>query len=152
VPPPAEREAEGGGEERDQQHVRARHAGVVEERGGRRDERRATRPLYGPRSSAPKSPVHATSAAPASADGQPDHRFREARGAARDRREPVVEDRLVRQQLVVEARPEPVPGDHVLHDPRLARLVVADDVGGAEPVQREREPRGRDEEREPLSA
>jgi len=67
--------------------------------------------------------------------GQPDRRLREARGGAGERREPVIEDRLVGQQLAVEARPEPVAGGDVLDDARLARLVVADDVRGAEPVE-----------------
>src|SRR6185369_4924162 len=44
VPPPAKREAERGREERDQQHVRSGHTGVVEERGRRRDERRGDEP------------------------------------------------------------------------------------------------------------
>src|SRR5207249_2837798 len=67
--------------------------------------------------------------------GQPDRRLREPRGGARERREPVVEDWLVGEQLAVEARPEPVAGGDVLDDARLARLVVADDVRGAEPVE-----------------
>src|SRR5262249_13206883 len=50
--------------------------------------------------------------------------------------EPVIEDGLVGEQLVVEAGPEPVAGDDVLHDADLARLVVADDVHPAEAVDR----------------
>jgi hypothetical protein len=46
-----------------------------------------------------------------------------------------------------------VPGDDVADDPRLARLVVADDVRRAEPVERGREvERGETDEKRTLSA
>ena len=59
----------------------------------------------------PKRAVHADERRAGERGRKPDGRLGEARDRARDAREPVHEDRLVGNELVVEARPEPVPGD-----------------------------------------
>src|SRR2546429_330179 len=51
----------------------------------------------------------------------------------------------------VAARQEPVAGDDLLDDARLARLVVPDDVRVAEAVERGGEEAGGEEQRQPVS-
>ena len=82
---------------------------------------------------------------------QPDGGLGEPGGAAGQGGQPVIEERLVGQRVAVEARQEPVAGDDLLDDARLARLVVPDDVRVAEAVERGGEKAGGEEQRQPVS-
>jgi hypothetical protein len=135
--PPAVRAAE---REREQQHeekVGPRAAGVCKERaaGGEHDARRE--PRRRPEQPATEFDRPTDGARPRQRRRQPDRRLREAEERARDRGKPVEQRRLVRQQVVVESRPEPVARHDFLDDAHLARLVVVHDGRVAEVVQRE---------------
>src|SRR5262245_25016120 len=144
--PPPKGEAEGYREQQREQHVRPRHAGVIEQRRRGRQEGGGDEARPRAEEGRPEGTRPRDEPGPGERGRQPDRCLREARRGAGEGGEPVIQDRLVGQQLVVEARPEPVAGDDVLDDPDLARLVVPDYVHPAEAVDRGGEVEQRDED------
>jgi len=104
VAPPAEGVPEREGEEQHEQHVGPRHARVGEEGRGSGQERCGGEPGGSPEQIGAQGRRPPDERRAGERRRQPDRRLREA-GGARERREPVVEDRLVGEQLAVEARP-----------------------------------------------